>query len=728
MARIWHFISHILGFEKLSTNEKEYLHESNIKSSIYMGFIVVALEVWMLVRQIRKRVLIKVKDGYPLFDMMVKYTSKYWLFLIIGLALMIFCIYCKRAKKFTKPVFITMLTSGILCFLYTFVLFLENFTKVNVGAGIGEIQAFILNFFLVFLYFCTFVIGTSIIVYSLFKYYKNITIPILEHIIIISFTLICLDFGFLVSYSDFMQDKEIICFLTMILYVGCLLIYRPYISLLILAAAFQLFYNILTTFQDGKSFAPVDGVISGDSVNYFTFLVSLVTICFAIYHGRLNEAHKTYALEKNLKNDGLTGLLNFNYFTEKSRELILTSNNINSYIFLFIDIYNFKSYNDQRGFEAGNEFLTKVGSFLTEVFDDKEHTCLFGRQADDHFVVLTKADNVIENVNTLTKKIKAMDNEILLGVNAGGYRPIDEKEDPRRCIDRARHASAVIKKNVDVSFIEYDNKMGDEYRKRLYILNNIENAVNNGWITPYYQPVVWSENKEICGCEALARWIDPVYGQLYPNEFIPVLEEYSLIHKLDRCIIERVCQDLRNAINNDKPYFPVSLNFSRLDFELMDAVSELETLVNKYNIPKELIHVEITESALIDSFTILSVAINKLKDLGYSIWLDDFGSGYSSLNVLKDYSFDVLKIDMRFLSNLDKNEKSKVLIDCIIQMANRIDMLTLTEGVETFDEADFLNSVGCDRLQGYLFGKPVPKEVLYQRIESKELVVSKKII
>lgn len=726
MVKALRFLSHLFGFEKLTPNEKDYLHESNKRASIYMGFIVMGLEVWMLIRQIKKRVIVKVNEGQPLFDMMVKYTSKYWLFLLIGLGLMIFCIFfTKKRKKISKPAFITLMVSGALCFLYSFVIFIENFTKVNAAAGILEQQAFIMNFLMVMLYVLTGVIGVSIIIYSIFKYYKNKSINVLEHVIIASFTIICLDFGFYVSYSDFMQDKEIICYLTMILYVGCLLIYRPYISMLILLSSFYGFYLILTTFEGGKSFAPVDGVISGDSVNYVTFLVSLITICFAIYHGRLNEAKKTHALEISLMNDSLTGLLNYNYFTERAKEVIETSNDISNDVFLFLDIYNFKSFNDQRGFEAGNKFLVSVGKFLTEVFDTKDREVLISRQADDHYLVLTSKENIEEKLNVLKEKVKSLDEEILLSIHVGGYSPHSNTEDPRKCIDRARYAAERIKKNLEKIYLEYDKKMHEEYHKRLYILNNIDNAVANGWITPYYQVVVWSKDKEICGCEALARWIDPTYGQLYPNEFIPVLEEYSLIHKLDRCIIERVCQDLREGIDSNKPVFPVSINFSRLDFELMDAVNELETIVQKYKIPKELIHVEVTESALIDSFDLLSVAINQLKNLGYSIWLDDFGSGYSSLNVLKDYSFDVIKIDMKFLSNLDKSEKSKILIDCIIQMATRIDMLTLTEGVETMEEADFLNKVGCGRLQGYLFGKPVPKEVLYKRIEDKELTVSK---
>ena len=385
-------------------------------------------------------------------------------------------------------------------------------------------------------------------------------------------------------------------------------------------------------------------------------------------------------------------------------------------------MHNFKAFNDQRGFEAGNRFLVTIAKYITDLFPDS----LCARQADDHFVVFTNAAGIPEKLEKLDRLVHEYDKEILLCINCGAYHLSSNGEDPRLAIDRARYAAATIKNRFQTVYAEYDKKMSDQYHKKLYVINNIDNAVENGWIIPFYQPVVWSDTEELCGCEALARWMDPVYGQLYPNEFIPVLEEYRLIHKLDRSIFESVCRDIRTNLDAGKPVVPVSLNFSRLDFELMDAVQELEDLVAKYSIPKELIHVEVTESALTDDFIKLNEAMNRIKEMGYALWLDDFGSGYSSLNVLKDYQFDVVKIDMRFLSNLDNSEKAKTLIDCIIQMANRIDMLTLTEGVETETQAEFLNRVGCNRLQGYLFGKPMPKEELDRRIEENELKVSDK--
>ena len=343
-------------------------------------------------------------------------------------------------------------------------------------------------------------------------------------------------------------------------------------------------------------------------------------------------------------------------------------------------------------------------------------------------MVLTKTKSLSDRLNAINALVHDYDDQILLGINCGAYHLSSNAEDPRMSIDRARYAAQLIKNRYQTIYSEYDQRMSEAYHKRLYIINNIDNAVKNGWIVPFYQPVVWSDNGEMCGCEVLARWMDPVYGQLFPNEFIPVLEEYRLIHKLDRAIYEFAFRDLRAAMDAGKPVMPVSLNFSRLDFELMDAVTALDDLAAKYRISKELVHVEVTESALMDNYSKLNEAMERIKALGYALWRDDFGSGYSSLNVLKDYHFDVVKIDMRFLSNLENSEKSKTLIDCIIQMANRINMLTLTEGVETRAQAEFLHSVGCDRLQGYLFGRPMPLDALYERIEKGELIVSDRLV
>ena len=726
MKRALHFLAHLFGFEKLSGYENEYLHDANMRSSIYMGVIVIVLEAWMLARQTYFKIVPKYEAGGELFGLLVKYTSKYWLFLLIGLGVMLFCTY-QRNRRLSKGQFVSLLAAGVLCVLYTGVFRLESFTKVS--ETVTPVMAGIMNAMLISIYVLLFVIGAAIVAYALIRYLKDRRVVLLEHVVITGFSLLCLAFGIFVSYSDFWGGKEIICYLTMVIYVGCLLIYRPFVTALILGACFAAFYAILLTYESGLSFQSqevlVSGVvqkcISGDAVNYVTFFISLTTICFAIYHGRLNEAQKSRALEKSAREDSLTGMYNYGYFTELAKERIRgLAEPFGEHVFLFLDVHNFKAFNDQRGFEAGDRFLVALGGHISDIFSDS----LCARQADDHFVLLTRMTGLQERLRALDALVRGYDDEILLGVSCGAYHLSGGDEDPRMAIDRARYACHTIKNRFESVFAEYDETMSEAYRRRLYVVNNIDNAVEQGWIVPFYQPVVWSDTRELCGCEALARWMDPVYGRLSPAEFIPVLEEYRLIHKLDRAIFEAVFRDLRAAMDAGRPTVPVSLNFSRLDFELMDAVQELEDLAAKYRIPKDMIHVEVTESALTDNFELLNAAMNRIKELGYSLWLDDFGSGYSSLNVLKDYQFDVIKIDMRFLSNLERSEKARTLIDCIVNLANRIGMLTLTEGVETEAQAQFLRQVGCSRLQGYLFGRPVPRDELNGRVARGELTVS----
>ena len=720
----------VLGFEKLDKAEKDYLHEANMRMCGYMGVIVVLLEAWMLVRQTWYKIIPKYEAGEELFGLAVKYTSKYWLFLLIGLGLTLFCIFC-RNKKLTRGRFITLMTVGCACILYTGMLGLEAFTQPNDRSNpvITPVMAGIMNATLVSIYVFLFLTGATIVTYTWFRYKKNRNIVALEHLVIIWFNMVCLAFGIYVSYSDFWVDKEIICFLTMVVYVGCLLVYRPYLTLISLGLSFWGFHRILLTFQGGLSFAPNETVIrgvtrfitSGDTVNYITFFVSLTTIGFAIYHGRLSEARKNSALEKTARNDSLTGLYSFSYFSALASEHLQNAPaSLGDFIFLFFDIHNFKAFNEQRGFEAGDRFLSAVGRFISGLFPDS----LCAREADDHFTVLARPESLAEKLDALNRMVHDYDSEILLGINCGGYRPAAPDEDPRTAIDKARYAVQSIRSRFQVIYAEYDEAMSKAYHRRLYIINNIDNAVANGWIVPYYQPVVWSDTREVCGCEALARWMDPVYGQLFPNEFIPVLEDSRLIHRLDRSIFRSACRDLRSSLDAGEPVFPVSLNFSRLDFELMDAIGELENCVREFRIPRDLIHVEVTESALADNFQKLHESIIRIKEMGYSLWLDDFGSAYSSLNVLKDYDFDVVKIDMRFLSGFDTNEKSKDLLDCVVRLADRVHMKTVSEGVETEAQAAFLQQIGCGRLQGYLFGKPVPRKDLYQSIKSGELKVS----
>ena len=205
-----------------------------------------------------------------------------------------------------------------------------------------------------------------------------------------------------------------------------------------------------------------------------------------------------------------------------------------------------------------------------------------------------------------------------------------------------------------------------------------------------------------------------------PANFIPVLEEYREIQKLDTFVIEQVCKDLAEMRDEHSIEFPVSVNFSRIDFELIDVQRLVKENLEKNRLDSSMIHIEVTESALNVSNSSLQESLKKLNSNGFSLWLDDFGSGYSGLNILTEYEFNMMKIDMGFLRNFYSNKKTKSVLKSIVSMAKEIGMQTLTEGVETEEIFEFLSSIGCDRIQGYLFGKPMPKKEILERIKNGE--------
>ena len=239
-----------------------------------------------------------------------------------------------------------------------------------------------------------------------------------------------------------------------------------------------------------------------------------------------------------------------------------------------------------------------------------------------------------------------------------------------------------------------------------WLLETFDAALERHDIQPWYQPVIRTLSGKMCSMEALARWVDPERGTIRPDRFIPVLEKHQLIHRLDAAIIREVCAQIRRTVNAGGMPVPVSVNLSRLDFMLCDIFSVVLDTVNYFQIPHDYLHIEITESVVAEREDAMRAVIDRFREEGFQVWMDDFGSGYSSLNVLKDFAFDELKLDMRFLSSFD--QRSRRILASVIQMAKEIEIHTLAEGVETEEQFTYLRNVGCEKVQGFCFGKPQP--------------------
>lgn len=370
---------------------------------------------------------------------------------------------------------------------------------------------------------------------------------------------------------------------------------------------------------------------------------------------------------------------------------------------VYMSIPMFKMLNVRYGYEHGNRFLQAVAQGVLEMLP-----CAYAaRESSHHFVFMIpgmEPEKVKEGLHGLQNKVNHIPRGDRISLKAG-IAECEAPADPFETMDRARQACFYAERHKE-SFQVFDEQVSKELRFQEYLVSNFEEALDRGDIQPFYQPEIRVLTGECCGYEALARWIDKRYGMISPGIFIPLFEQETLIHKLDLHIIRMVCKDLRYAIDNAWQVVPVSVNLSRVDFQMMDVIREIEKCREEYDIPRRLLHIEITESAVTEGEEYLASIIDKFREMGYQIWMDDFGSGYSSLNNLQMYHFDVLKIDMSFLKQLPENPRTRIIVASVVNMAKRLGMQTLAEGVETKEQYDFLVEIGCEKLQGFLFGRP----------------------
>ena len=391
--------------------------------------------------------------------------------------------------------------------------------------------------------------------------------------------------------------------------------------------------------------------------------------------------------------------------------------------FMYFDIENFKSFNQRYGFQQGNRLLRYVADLLRETFEGN----LVARFNDDHFAVATQRKNPNDCIQFIHERIRVYDLGLPMEMKAGIYHPLPEVTDVALIMDRAKIACNSIKNTYDLTWAEFDPAMEEEINFRSHIIRSFQEAMIEGCIEVYYQPEIRAMTREICGFEALARWRDPAHGMISPGVFVPVLEDAHLSPQLDLYIIERVCQDIVQVRRDipDWELLRVSVNLSRADFRLMDMVQAVEDVRLRYDIARSMLNIEVTEGAMNEDEKFLQGEIARFRAAGYEVWMDDFGSGYSSLNNVKDYVFDVLKIDMNFLRSFETNPKSAIVIRSIVNMAKELGLHTLAEGVETEEQFVFLREIGCEKVQGYLFSPPMPfdKAVAYCYGETAQVKV-----
>ena len=313
------------------------------------------------------------------------------------------------------------------------------------------------------------------------------------------------------------------------------------------------------------------------------------------------------------------------------------------------------------------------------------------------------------------EEVSGIDEVKTLPVRVGIYVAGVENLPAGYAFDRAKIACDSVLKSDISGFRYYDEELQDDLKRRQYILTHIDEAIENGWIRVYYQPIVRAMNERVCDEEALARWIDPAEGFLSPAEFIPYLEQGGLIYKLDLYIVEQVLEKLRMQEEAGLFLVPQSVNLSRSDFDACDIVEEIRLRVDAAGVSRKLITIEITESMIGTDFDFMKEQVERFRALGFPVWMDDFGSGYSSLDVLQSLRFDLIKFDMSFMRKLDEGENGKIILTELMKMATSLGVDTVCEGVETENQVHFLQEIGCSKLQGYYYCKPIPLETILER-------------
>ncbi len=428
-----------------------------------------------------------------------------------------------------------------------------------------------------------------------------------------------------------------------------------------------------------------------------------------------SNAIREASLLKSSQFDYLTGLPNMTYFFELAeigRDKIMQCGGDPA--LLFIDLSGMKFFNSKHGFSEGDNLLRKFAKLLISYFNSENCCHISG----DHFAVYVCSKGLEEKLRKLFKEFEKMNGTDSLPVRVGIFKSSCEEIPISVACDRAKIACDAIRNTYESSFNYYDTNLRDEAERRQYVLMNIDKAIENGWIKVYYQPIVRSVNGKICDEEALARWIDPEKGFLSPAYFIPPLEESGQIYKLDICMLEQVLEKMNKQKSEGSVIVPHSINISRSDFEACDIVEEVRKRVDAAGIGHDKITIEVTESAVGSNFDFMKDQILRFQALGFPVWMDDFGSGYSSMDVLSSINFNLLKFDMVFMRKFNIEESRKVILTELMRMATSLGVDTVCEGVETEEQVRFLQEIGCSKLQGFYFSKPLPYEVLREEYET----------
>ena len=418
---------------------------------------------------------------------------------------------------------------------------------------------------------------------------------------------------------------------------------------------------------------------------------------------------KYQLLYKQYGRDDVTGGKNKKEFERIAKDLLKGDG---SYVVVYANIDRFKLINETYGNDVGDRILRQIHKIID---DELRWDEVSGRIMADNFGVLMRYHSLPkldQRLYRISKQLSELTDEqgnsygIILYF--GVYVVEEDETNISVMLEHANLARKKISPSHLVPMGIYDVKESQRLGRDKALEMKMHNALEQGHFVPFLQPKYELEGESIAGAEALVRWIDPEEGMIYPNEFIPLFESNGFIVELDLYMFEEVCKLVERWNKEGHPIIPVSVNLSRSHFEIPNFFDYYEYVLKKYDVPPRSIEIELTESLFFNDMESLSVLVQQIHDAGLSCSIDDFGSGYSSLNMLKDVKVDALKLDRVFFESGDNDERGKDIIQSVIQLAQALDLHTISEGVEERKQVEFLKEMHCDLIQGFVFAKPMP--------------------
>lgn len=478
------------------------------------------------------------------------------------------------------------------------------------------------------------------------------------------------------------------------------------------------------------------GVLFAQTGNILVFLtVASILFFFAL----MIVAYKFYktlaASTEKIKNiayvDPLTGGSNFAKFKEDVKETLQNNDEDKTYYLCCLDMVGFRYINDAFGYDVGDQILIEITENIDALMEEDE---FFARISGDKFIILTRRD-LSDTANELflhklTGRICTIQplakSHIRLEVQMGVYKilPEDIKElSINAMYDRCLVALYSIS-HSDTDAAMYDSAIHDEQIEKKNIESKMHEALQNGEFRVYVQPKYRTGNAKLAAGEALIRWIDPDKGMIPPIKFIPIFEQNRFVHDIDLYVMEVVSRFIRMRLNDGLPVVPISLNISPVEITMPNFKEAYIDIKDKYNIPDGLIELEFTEGVFFENEKYFRELISEFQSHGFRCSIDDFGSGYSSLNILKNLPVDTLKLDRLFFKESDDTSRDRSIVRSVVAMARSLNIMTVAEGVETLEVVDFLKLIGCTLIQGYVYARPMPLTEFEEKLNTEEIDIS----